>query len=207
MAEVNDQIADFHVRLGRLENLVAKEKTKKNDSTAENLLEFVLALAAMAFCLYGIGLPNHYYQCLFGILAVSCLYHKGTFPVPNNFTEWILLLLNIFISSMLLKIIIGGGEPRPFSWLSYPIIEGGITSFKISWQETHVARWELPLTVIQSFFFIVTMFAGLIGLTFLSSLTSFFLIVLAVPTLIDFNWTFAMPGLIAAFTCFYLQGD
>ena len=207
MAELNEQIADFHVRLGRLENLVYQEKTNKVDSKSENIIEFSLALIALGLCYLGIGIPNHYYQYLFGVLVIFSLYHRGAFPAPVYFTEWILLVLNILIASMLLKIIIGGGEPRPFSWLSYPTLEGGITSFKLSWQETNAAKWELPLTVIQSFFLIVTMFGGLIGFTFLSGLTSFVLVILAVPALIDFNWAFAMPGMMAAFACFYLQGE
>ncbi len=127
--------------------------------------------------------------------------------MPKHFSEWILVILNILIASMLLKLVIGGGEPRPFSWLSYPTIEGGVTSFKLTWQETSAARWELPLTVIQSFFLVITMFGALIGFTFLSGMTSFVLVILAVPALIDFNWAFAMPGMIAALACFYLQGE
>lgn len=207
MAELNEQIADFHVRLGRLENLVNLEKQKKPDSKTENVIEFVLALFALGFSYYGIGLPNHYYQYLFGILLILCLYHKGAFPMPTHYTEWILVILNILIASMLLKLVIGGGEPRPFSWLSYPTIEGGVTSFKLTWQETSAAKWELPLTVIQSFFLVITMFGALIGFTFLSGMTSFVLVILAVPALIDFNWAFAMPGMIAALACFYLQGE
>ena len=207
MAELNEQIADFHVRLGRLENLVNQEKPRKIDSKSENIIEFALALFALGLCCYGIGLPNHYYQYIFGILLILCLYHKGAFPMPIHFSEWILMLLNILIASMLLKLVIGGGEPRPFSWLSYPTLEGGVTSFKLTWQETSAAKWELPLTVIQSFFLIITMFGALIEFTFLSGMTSFVLVILAVPALIDFNWAFAMPGMIAALACFYLQGE
>jgi hypothetical protein len=207
MADINEQIADFHVRLGRLESSINQVATKKIDSRSENILEFTLALVALGFSYYGIGLPNHYYQYLFGLLLIVCLYHKGAFPMPKDLSEWILVVLNILIASILLKLVIGGGEPRPFSWLSYPTLEGGVTSFKLSWQETNAAKWELPLTVIQSFFLVVTMFGSLIGLSFLSGMTSFVLVLLAVPALIDFNWTYAMPGMIAALACFYLQGE
>jgi len=206
MAEISDQIADFHVRLGKLETLVSQEKPQKIDSNIENGLEFILAVLALGFSYYGFGLPNHYYQYLFGSLIVLSLYHKGAFPMPKNLPEWVLMLINVLVVSILLKLVIGGGEPRPFSWLSYPTIEGGVTSFKLNWQETNAAKWELPLTDIQSFFLIVTMFGAMIGFSFLSGMTSFVLIILAVPSLIDFNWALAMPGMIAALACFYLQG-
>jgi len=85
-------------------------------------------------------------------------------------------------------------------------LKGGVTSFRLTWQETNAAKWELPLTVIQSFFLVVTMFGAMIGFSFLSGMTSFVLILLALPPLIDFNWAPAMPGMIAALPCFYLQG-
>ena len=82
-----------------------------------------------------------------------------------------------------------------------------MTSFKLGWQATSAAQWELPLTVIQSFFLIITMFGTLIGLSFLSGMTSFVLVILALPSLVDFNWTWAMPGMISALACFYLQSE
>lgn len=207
MAELNDQIADFHVRLGRLEEVVLSNKPPKVDSNLENVIEFSLAIVALLTALYGFGLPNHYYQYLFGILIILCMYHKSIFPMPQHWTEWVLIVLNILIASMLLKLLIGGGEPRPFSWLAYPTLEGGVTSFKLSWQETAAAQWELPLTVIQSFFLIVTLFGVLIGFDLLSGLTSFILAILALPALVDFNWTWAMPAMIASLACFYLQSE
>lgn len=207
MAEMNEQVADFHVRLGRLEQVVLDNKPKKIDSRQENIIEFSLALIALASSYYGFGLPNHYYQYLFSLLIVLCLYHKGIFPKPAHWTEWILVVLNILVVSMLLKLLIGGGEPRPFSWLAYPTIEGGVTSFKLTWQDTAAANWELPLTVIQSFFLVVTLFGVLIGFDLLSGLTSFILAILAVPALIDFDWNWAMPAMISSLACFYLQSE
>lgn len=207
MAEISEQIADFHVRLGRLENEIHQVKPKKVDTRLENVIEFTLSVIALVCCFYGFGLPNHYYQYLFGLLLVLCLYHKNAFPMPSHWSEWMLIVINILVVSMLLKIIIGGGQPRPFAWLAYPTLEGGVTSFKLSWQETSAAHWELPLTVIQSFFFIVTLFGALIGFELLSGLTSFILAILAVPSLIDFNWTWAMPAMIATLACFYLQSE
>ena len=207
MPDINEQIADFHVRVGRLESILLDAKPKKIDSKLENVVEFVLAVLALALCFYGFGLPNHFYQYMFGFLIVLSLYHKATFPMPSDLSEWILLVLNILIASMLLKLAIGGGQPRPFSWFAYPILEGGVTSFKVTWQQAALSNWEIPLTVIQSFFLVITLFGSLIGFTLLSGLTSFILCILAVPALIDFNWTWAMPGMVAALTCFYLQSE
>ena len=207
MSEISEQIADFHVRLGRLEEVVKETKSHKVDSKLENAVEFALALLALALCFYGFGLPNHFYQYMFGFLIVLSLYHKSTFPMPSDISEWVLLILNILIASMLLKLAIGGGQPKPFSWFAYPTLEGGVTSFKVTWQQAALSNWEIPLTVIQSFFLVITLFGGLIGFSLLSGLTSFILCLLAVPALIDFDWTWAMPGMVAALTCFYLQSE
>jgi len=207
MSKLEEKIADFHVRLGRLEESAEVSKQSKVDSIYEDTIEFVSALIALALCYLGFGLPNHYYQYLFGFLVVLSLYHKNKFPFPKHWTEYILVIINILLLSVLLKILIGGGEPKPLSWVAYPTIEGGITSFKLAWQPIEISNWELPLTVIQSFFLIVTLFGALIGFSLLSGLTSFILCLLAVPALVDFNWTYAMPGMVAALTTFYLQGE
>jgi len=205
MEDVNSKIADFHVRLGRVEEALVQSMEKAKDSPSEDIWELVLALIGIGLCYMGLGLPNHYYQYLFAIIIVLSLYRKAVFPYPSHWSEWVLLLANVILVSMLLKVVIGGGEPRPFSWLSYPSLEGGITSFKLSWQQASIGSWELPLTVIQSFFFLMTLFGVIIGFQMLSGLTSFVLVILALPSLVDFNWDWAMPGMISALTCFYLQ--
>ena len=207
MSKLEEKIADFHVRLGRIEQSVEESKQTKVDSTYENIVEFVTACVALAFCYLGFGLPNHYYQYLFGFLIILSLYHKNKFPFPKHWSEYVLAIINILLLSVLLKILVGGGEPKPLSWVAYPTIEGGITSFKLAWQPIELSNWELPLTVIQSFFLIVTLFGSLIGFTLLSGLSSFILTILAIPALVDFNWAYAMPGMIAALTTFYLQAD
>lgn len=207
MSNLEGKVADFHVRLGKLEQSVELSKEVKVDSTYENIVEFVTASIALILCYLGFGLPNHYYQYLFGFLIILSLYHKNKFPLPKHWSEYVLVVVNILVISLLLKILIGGGEPKPLSWLAYPTLEGGVTSFKLAWQPVEIAGWELPLTVIQSFFLIVTLFGALIGFSLLSGLTSFILCLLAVPALVDFNWTYAMPGMVAALTTFYLQGD
>ncbi|MBN8549942.1 MAG: hypothetical protein J0M12_11555 [Deltaproteobacteria bacterium] len=207
MTDVSEKIADFHVRLGRLETLVEVQKLKKQDSRLEDAIELITALAALGFCYFGFGLPNHYYQYVFAILIVGALYHREVFPRPRYWYDWIQILVNCLVLSMLLKLIIGGGDPRPFNWLSYPVLEGNLTSLSLSWQQTDMAKWALPLTVIQTFFLVMTLFGSLIGFELFCGLTSFILIILAVPALVSFNWTWALPGMIAALFCFYLQAD
>lgn len=205
MVDLGEKVSDFHVRLGRLEDFVYKKKIPNRDSWIEDTFEFILTIVALSLCYVGLGLPNHYYQYLFSSLIVLCLYHRKTFPLPKNWSEYLLLFFNVLLISILLKLIIGGGEPRPFSWFSYPTLEGGVTSFKLSWQKTTATDWELPLTLIQSFFLTVTLFGTMIGFSLLAGLTSFILVLLAVPSLIDFNWNWAMPGMIFAIASIYLQ--
>jgi hypothetical protein len=207
MIENKEQLADFHVRLGRVEEIVLNNALRKKDTTLESFIEIFLATTALFLCFFGFGPPNHYYQVMFGVLIVICMYYKNTFPMPENIASWTLLFFNILVASMLIKLVIGGGQPKPFSWFVYPIVEGGVTSFKLSWQQASISNWEIPLTVIQSFLLVITLFGSLIGFSLLSGLTSFILVVLAVPSLIDFNWTWAMPGMVAALTSFYLQSE
>ena len=137
---MSERIADFHVRLGRLEESKVA-LVKKKDSAFEDAIEFFSACAALLCCYYGFGLPNHPYQYVFGILMVSVFYHKGSFPIPKRLHEWILLLINMLVLSMLLKVVIGGGDPRPLSWLTLPTIDWGLTSFKLNWfRSTALAR-------------------------------------------------------------------
>lgn len=206
ISEISERIADFHVRLGRLEETQGRN-FKKKDSAFEDAVEFISACVALLCCYYGFGLPNHPYQYVFGILMVSVFYHKGSFPIPKHWHEWILLVINMLVLSMLLKVVIGGGEPKPFNWFTLPALEGGLTSFKISWQQTAVSEWALPLTTIQTFFLVLTLFGTLIGFDLFCGLTTFVLVLLALPSLVSFNWTWALPAMISALFSFYLQAD
>lgn len=207
MADVKEQIADFHLRLGRLEKLVEVEAKTREDSTLEDMLELLSASAALAFCYFGFGIPNHYYQYVFSALILAAIYHGGSFPMPRNWYDYLLIVINAAMMCMLLKLVIGGGDPRPFNWISYPTIEGGLTSFKITWQQAGVAEWSLPLTIIQTFFLVLTLFGTIIKFELFTGLTAFILILLALPSLVAFNWTYALPGMIAALFSFYLQGQ
>lgn len=205
MAEIDERIADFHVRLGRLESQIERASKEAADSWIEDLVELAAAMVALACCYQGVGSPNHYYQYLFGTITVFCLYHRGTLPFPHKIHDWALLLINILLTSMLYKIIIGGGEPRPLAWLSYPTIEGGVTSFKISWAAASASGWVLPLTSIQSFFLVISLFAVMVELSLLAGLTTFILTLLAVPSLFSFNWDWTLPGLVLGLFSLYIQ--
>lgn len=205
MAETSEQIADFHVRLGRLEQRVLQEPALQVDSVYEDILEYVAALVALYCCWRGVGSPNHYYQYLFGGLVVAAAYHRSSFPWPKRTLDWLLLVANIVIAAFLFKIIIGGGEPRPLGWLSYPSIQGSLTSFSITWNAAPGSDWALPLTNIQSFFLIVALFGVLAGMSLLSGFASFLLALLAVPSLVSFDWDWALPGMVAGLFTFYLQ--
>jgi hypothetical protein len=203
--KLSERIADFHVRLGKLET--ERLQQRKKDSVFEDLTEFIAVLVALFCAYYGLGLPNHPYQFVFAVLIVASLYHKEIFPRPQCWHEWLLLPLNILLLSMLLKIVIGGGDPKPFHWLALPAIEGGLTSFSLSWQQVSASEWTLPLTTIQTFLLVMTLFGKLIGFEIFCALTTFILMLLALPALVSFNWNFALPSMIAALFSFYLQAD
>ena len=207
MSEVKDQIADFHVRLGRLEKLVEVEAKTRKDTLFEDMLEFSAAFAAFVLAYHGFGTPNHYYQYVFAVLILAAVYHSGSFPMPRNWYDYILVVVNFAAIAMILKLVIGGGDPKPFQWISYPTIEGGLTSFKITWQPTGMAGWSLPMTVVQTFFLVLTLFGTIIKFDLFTGLTAFILVLLSLPSLISFNWTYALPAMIAALFSFYLQSD
>lgn len=205
--EYKDRIADFHVRLGRVEQKIESRGIKKPNSVFEQSVEIISATFALVCAYIGFGIPNHYYQYIFSALIVSVLYHREIFPRPKSISNWFLVVLNLLLLSMLLKLVIGGGDPKPFFWFSYPTIEGGLTSFKITWQQTDMAQWALPLTTIQTFFFVITLFGSLIGFEVFCALTSFILVLLSLPALVTFNWTWALPAMITALFCFYMQSE
>lgn len=206
-SNVSEQIADVHVRLGKLEKILDPERHKSSDSPLEDFIEIVCALAALVFSYYGFGLPNHTYQYIFGILIIVTLYHRESFPRPRRLQDWTLAIINILVLSMLLKLIIGGGNPRPFYWAAYPTVEGGLSSFNLNWQQIGISEWVLPLTTIQTFFLVLTLFGTLLKFELFCGLTAFVLVLLSLPTLVSFNWNWALPAMIASLFSFYLQAD
>ena len=59
MADIEEQIADFHVRLGRLEQVVEVKSKLRKDTIFEDILEFFSVSCALALSYFGFGVPNH----------------------------------------------------------------------------------------------------------------------------------------------------
>ncbi len=198
-----EKIADFHVRLGNLEQLVSELKSSARVPNSPWIICISGALA-LILCLLGLGLPNHYYQPLFAVLITSLAYHQSWIPRVSNWYEWLFLFLNCLILSMLLKVFLGGGDPRPLFWLSYPTIEGNLSSLSLQWNESSLAQLALPLSSIQGFFFVLLLFSAAIQFQLLASLLAMFLIALSLPSITDFNWNWMLPAFIFGGVYFYL---
>ena len=202
---IENRVADFHVRLGRLEEQIKATKQLVPPPLWMRPVAYAAAAVGLALAYYAFGKPNHYYQPMFGTLATLLLYHQRKLDYPNRWDEWILAICNVLTLTILLKFVIGGGDPQPLAWVKLPIIEGGLTDFKMGWQDISLTHTTLPLTLLQTLFLLATAFGAAIGCEIFASLTGLLVLFLAIPSLLGFNWDLVVPAVTVTAISFYLQ--
>jgi hypothetical protein len=176
-----------------------------------------ILLLAVVLGVFGLGLPNHYYQIVLAGLTVALAYHQGWFAKPGKPLHWVLSVLDTLTIAILFKLVIGSGSRFPFFWVLYPSIERAkdapegaswkdvVPNYSLNWQDSALAQWSVDLTIVQSFLLILTLAGALIEFQPFASLTALLLIVVSIPALVGFDWTLIFPTLILAFVAFYLQ--
>lgn len=170
-----------------------------------------LGLFSLALCYVGLGTPNHYYQFVFAAITIALAYHQGWFALPKKTHHWALALVNVVVLAMLYKLVIGSGVVEPFFWAKVPVInsaEGGFSMLpkaNVTWQKTALAAWSIDLTIVQTFLLLVTLVGALFEFQPFASLTAFFLVIVSLPALVDFNWHWVFPAIISAAISLYLQ--
>jgi hypothetical protein len=169
---------------------------------------------ALFFSYIGLGLPNHYYQIVFAILLVALGYHRNWFAKPMHSYQWLAALLNVAVLSMLFKLLIGAGKAQPLSWVKLPYIESSKVSegwttvlprWELAWEQTALSQWIIDITIFQTFLLLITLLGALFKFQPFISLTAFLLIIVSLPSLLSFSWTWVFPAIITAGIGFYLQ--
>ncbi len=205
MSEHGTQLSDLSERVSRIEQAIRPEVNLTPRRRVSSLLCLAIVTAAILPALLAFGLPNHLYQIGFAVLIVGILYHREYLAPPRTVLDWATAFAHVVVFSICLKVFVGGGEPQPFHWFHLPDIEGGLTSFKITWKKVALSEFSVPLTVMQTFVLLLVIFTQLVGFEILASLLAFVLFLLSLPHLVTFNWTWVIPALVLAGLSVYLS--
>lgn len=180
-------------------------------------LEGVAALfvcAGIATAYLGVGFPNHYYQPVFALLCLGLGYHREWILFSGTAFSYLLAFGNLCIATAVMKIFLGAGFVQPFAWIRVPDVQAArdvegvarfVPQFSLHWTEVSLSQVSIDLTVIQTFLLIISLIGGFFGFQPFASLTAFVLVLLSIPALLAFNWTWVLPTLIIAAVGLYLQ--
>ena len=211
---------DINTRLANLEQLVIKTVGQDGAQSLQPVHPTIpagLAIAAIATGYLGLGLPQHYYQPVFAGLILALLYHRQSIYMSAQPWRWPLVVLNFAVLVFLMKFLIGGGIAHPFSWLQVPglgaadVIREGWSSWftpnlEIKWGDVSgITRWQIDITLVQSLFLVFTLAGVLMRFQVFASMTALLLLIISIPTLLQFNWQWVIWFLVATTVCFYVQ--
>ena len=207
---VEERVARLEGRLGwrRVDYLLSVR-----DASIASAALFLGAVCSVV----GLGFANHWYQIVLAILIVALSYHREWFiPTANKFYAWSLATANVFVISMMLKLVIGSGKRFPFFWALYPKVESGkdavsekwvevMPKIVLNWEQSQLATWSIDLTIIQTFLLMITLFGALFDFQPFVSFTAFLLILVSIPALVGFNWAWVFPAMIFLAIAVYIQ--
>jgi hypothetical protein len=157
----------------------------------------------------GMGLPNHPYQLGVAALVLFISYHQRALARPKSGWDWGLVFGNGLLIAMISKLLIGGGVRAPFAWLSLPTptatMESWLPKWGIAWVTLPLTEWQLDLTLVQSYLLIATSVGAWVRFQPFASVMLMALMVVSLPSYVDFDWHWCLPAL--AFSCvhFYVQ--
>ncbi len=172
-----------------------------------------LAIVATATSYLGLGMPNHAYQISLSIITLLICYHRKWIAPPKQAIDYALAALNFAVLAMQYKLLIGGGIRAPFSWMKIPVptTEASANWFQwlprvgVDWQSIALTEWQLDLTVVQSFLLLITGLAGWVRFQPFASFALALLLVVSLPSYVDFHWNWLLPALAASLLSFYVQ--
>ncbi len=211
---------DLNTRLANLELLVIKTAGQDGARSLQAVhpaIPVVLAIAAIATGYLGLGLPQHYYQPVFAGLILLLLYHRQSIHMSAQPWRWPLVVLNFAVLSLLMKFLIGGGISHPFAWLQVPGLGAGdavqegwrswfTPNLEIKWNDVGgITQWQIDITRVQSLFLVFTLAAVLMRFQVFASMTALLLLIISIPTLLQFNWQWVIWFLVATTICIYVQ--
>ncbi len=213
---MDKKVISLEERVARLEGKVGWWEERFYFAPKMYASSTLMLALALALSVLGLGFPNHYYQPIFGALVVALGYHRNWFAWPKRGLGWFIALLNTLVLSMLFKLLIGAGQVRPFGWVRSPNVQSGadeasnsflklFPNLEINWGDNVVSTWQLDLTVFQTFLLLITLFGALFEFQPFVSLVALLLILVSIPSLISFDWTWIFPAVIATGIALYLQ--
>jgi hypothetical protein len=177
-----------------------------------------LGLAAVACGYLAMGLPQHYYQPLFAALVLMIGYHRRVWHAPAGGWRWTLAVLNFVVLAFGFKLLIGAGTSYPFEWMRLPSVttvppteaeswfSQALPHLTITWEGVPgLSDWHYDHTQVQTLLLITTVFAALFRFQPFASFTALVLVLVSIPTLVDFNWDWLIPFLVLAGAALYLQ--
>jgi len=212
---VDNHLATLEKRLQKLEAAMEGRDFSPQTLTPR-LFTLGLASAMLSITLgyHGLKLPNHPYQICLALMAVAFLYHRRVLLWPGRRAEWVLPVLNILQLSFILKILIGSGKFYPFEWLKYPTLLSSangekwlqvVPQWKMVWEPTPLAAWDLDLTVLQTFLSLMTLVGASFSFQPFASLMATLLLLASLPAFAQFDWNYVFPALFSSAVSFYLQ--
>ncbi|MDH5634154.1 MAG: hypothetical protein OEZ10_14380 [Gammaproteobacteria bacterium] len=210
-------IGQLENRVAVLERILATGDSPVTSSTCNPLWPALLLSMACVFAWYGIGIPNHFYQPVFALLVAALLYHREIMTLYDKAWRWLLPTLNLLVLTLFFRLIIGGGEARPFSWLKVPGLEKQAPkpdsswfdaispNYEFVWREASTADWSVNITQIQTILLMATLVAGLFRFQPFASIVALVLLLASIPSFLIYDWNWVIPFLIAGSTGLYLQ--
>lgn len=204
-------------RVARLEGRLGWRRIDYRLAARETWGSGALLVLALLCSIKGLGLPNHWYQAVLAVLVIVVAYHREWLVRPHSTLVYSLLLtLNTALVATTLKLLIGSGTRHPFFWALVPAVSSEkdsatqawhevLPKLSLVWQESPLAQWAVDLTAVQTFLLLITLFGALFEFQPFVSLTALLLIIVSIPALVSFSWTWIFPALILTAVAFYLQ--
>lgn len=213
-------------RIQHLEQEVVRLSAEAGRPPGDNLLfqhpawPALLAIAAIVCGVFGLGLPQHYYQPLFAVLTLVLAYHRRFWMMPESGWRWPLVILNFFVLCLVFKLLIGGGITYPLDWLKTPVLskvpvpdgtpwyKDLVPKFQLQWEAIpDVSNWSLNLSKVQALILLATLGGALFRFQPFASYAALVLLVASIPSLIQFHWDWVVIFLILTGITFYIQSN
>lgn len=213
---------DDLTRLEQLENRTAilEQVVGRSQPAAYScspLWPALLFAIAIACGFFGIGTPNHFYQPVFAVLVCVLLYHRELINLYESAWRWLMVALNVLVLTLFFRLIIGGGEAKPFGWLKLPVLEKQLPKdnaswmdkispdYELVWRQTTTLDWSVNITQIQTILLLATLLGGLFRFQPFASITAIILLLVSLPAFLSYDWNWVIPFVITGSTGLYLQ--
>ena len=213
---------DVEMRVRGLEERISRLEGRRTPAmlSLHPVWAFLLGTAAIVLGYQGVGQPQHYYHFLFGALLLLLLYHRGHLRMAHGYWRWPQIILNFLLLCLLFKFLIGGGISHPFDWVKMPVIiktpppgdsswySQFVPDYTVQWQTIPtVAQWSIDITRIQTIILLATFAGALFRFEPFTSITALALLLISLPTYLQYNWDWVVLFLIIGSVSLYIQSN